>query len=667
MPRVLILSLRSGGLLLLLMLAVFRCTGQSRYAYLQAGDACLEKQDPFCAIGYYRQALEYGDDASTFFSLAKAEKALFNYAACLDWIRRAMPLCSDPQEREALWRMAADVNKRSGNFSAAMALLDSLRLNYPTKVPLIDSLRRQYEIARQHASDSLPLEALLLAGDINSAYSDFAPALVGDTLLLYSSMRYQTNDKKAKTATSRIAASTLAAGAAPKSVLLPESINQPSFNDANASVSPDGKVMVFTRCLYNSNGQLICGLYESVFKNGKWEAAARLTDQINNREATTTQPCLATNKADGYLLFFSSNRPGGAGGMDIWWTRRNANGNWEKPVNAGQMINTERDEWSPFFDVVSSSLYFSCERDAGFGGLDLYRTNWTMQSCGLPEHLPKPYNSGYNDLYYTRSYGENTQEFLVSNRPPATRLNGSSCCYDIFQLAPLPAAGDTSPVLAANTISPLSGADVVPGHPPSQETFNRMSTEEQANVLNFFFPIRLYFDNDQPDPRSLSRTTNTHYDDLAIQYLNREEEYLQRQASPESRPELITFFNDSVRWNLIRLESFSNLLEGMLQRYEGRVKITITGSASPLADKRYNVILSNRRIVSLENYWNNRVGGRLQEALSRRRLLLEFIPAGEEKAAAAVSDDDTDLSRSVFSRAAALERRIELTAIELIP
>jgi hypothetical protein len=86
-----------------------------------------------------------------------------------------------------------------------------------------------------------------------------------------------------------------------------------------------------------------------------------------------------------------------------------------------------------------------------------------------------------------------------------------------------------------------------------------------------------------------------------------------------------------------------------------------------LAESRYNVILSNRRIVSLENYWKNRLGGRLKEALDKNTLLLEFIPAGEEKSAANVSDDLRDLSKSVYSREAALERRIELTSIDLIP
>jgi hypothetical protein len=165
----------------------------------------------------------------------------------------------------------------------------------------------------------------------------------------------------------------------------------------------------------------------------------------------------------------------------------------------------------------------------------------------------------------------------------------------------------------------------------------------------------------------MSAKTEKIYDELTLQYLNREADYVQQQRSPEMSTLISAFFNDSVRSNLSRLETFSNLLDATLQRYSGRVKITITGTASPLAESRYNVILSNRRIVSLENYWKNRLGGRLKEALDKNTLLLEFIPAGEEKSAANVSDDLRDLSKSVYSREAALERRIELTSIDLIP
>lgn len=660
--------LRQGWLILVLVLHTGIGVSQSRTAFLQAGDGCLEKQDPFCAISYYRQALDYGDDASTFFRLALAERALFNYTESAGWIQRATASCNACEEREQIWKLAADLFKRQGLFMAAINAIDSLKIFYPAKKNDFEALRKQYETAARNAQDSLPLEPVLLAGDVNSAYSDFAPTIVGDSLLYYSSLRFKAKDKNSTISTSRIASTQLGEEDKKPSGLLPETINQPSFNDANASVSPDGKVMIFTRCLYNSEGQLICGLYESAYSNGKWSEAKRLTDMINTPKGTTTQPCITTNNAQGYLLFFTSNRSGGEGGMDIWWTRRNSNSGWEKPVNAGKNINSEKDEWSPFFEATTSTLYFSTERDSGFGGLDLYKSTWTPQQNSPAQHLQKPFNSGYNDLYYTAGFADPPVRLLVSNRPPAARLNGSSCCYDIFSIQPIKQTADSSQKTPVDSALLAEGSKAFQeDHPPTKEAFAGLSNIEQINVLNTILPIRLYFDNDQPDPRSLSRKTEKVYDDIALNYLNREAEYAQQQSTPERKVAISRFFNDSIRTNLNRLETFSNLLAIMLQGYTGRVKITITGTASPLAESGYNVILSNRRIVSLENYWKTRLGGRLREALAGHTLLLDFIPAGEDQSAANVSDDILDLSSSVYSREAALERRIELTSIDLIP
>ncbi len=659
------LLIRIRLVVLLLVISGSYGAAQSRNAYLNAGDACMEKQDPFCARSCYLQALDYGDDATTFLKLALAEKKLFNYREALNRIRKAMSLASTTEDKQEILLVAADLYKRTGDYPIAIQCIDSLLQLNPAKKELWQQLMFSYRKAQQYAGDSTALDVIPAEGDINSAYSDFAPAMLGDSILYYSSLRHQINDGQTRISTSRIAEVPVDRPTTVKSRLLPETINQVSFNDANASISPDGKLMIFTRCLYNDQGTLICSLYESKFENGKWKEAVKLPDEINSASATATQPCIATNKSEGYILYFSSNRRGGKGSMDIWTSKRGASGKWQKPENAGAAINTSGDEWSPFYDAANGTLTFSSERDSGLGGLDLWQYD-TNTPLVAPKHLPVPYNSGYNDLYFTRSYGEKNHRFLVSNRPPAAKLNGSSCCYDIFLLNDRPVRIDT--ILTVPTDSGLVIAAAPTGTDNTQlNTFISLSPAEQIKVLNTFFPIRLYFDNDHPDPRSVSRTTNKVYDDLATAYLNRTDDYLKNQSTRDLEAGIRSFFEDSVATSLQRLETFSRLFEAMLQQYSGKVKITITGSASPLAESRYNVILSNRRIVSLENYWKNRATGKIKDALMHQTLIIQFIPAGEEQSASGVSDDLRDPSKSVYSREAALERRIELTAIELIP
>jgi hypothetical protein len=223
---------------------------------------------------------------------------------------------------------------------------------------------------------------------------------------------------------------------------------------------------------------------------------------------------------------------------------------------------------------------------------------------------------------------------------------------------------DSIPALVANNSSNFGLPDFKDSTFISR--FNALPATEQLSYIRSAFPIRLYFDNDHPDPRSGLSTTKSVYDILAINYLKKKEEYIRQQASDSLIDGITHFFEDSVTTNFDKLERFTLLLTEVLKKPNLKLKITITGSASPLAESRYNVILSNRRIRSLENYWRRWKNGELSQAFTGNKLEIVFIPAGEEKAQSGVSDNIKDLSRSVYSRDAALERRIELSEIEII-
>jgi outer membrane protein OmpA-like peptidoglycan-associated protein len=80
------------------------------------------------------------------------------------------------------------------------------------------------------------------------------------------------------------------------------------------------------------------------------------------------------------MLFFVSNRPGGMGGMDIWYSIRGSDGKWKKPVNPGKIINTAGDEFSPFIYFDGRTLYFSSNGKESFGGHDIYTTTLKADS-----------------------------------------------------------------------------------------------------------------------------------------------------------------------------------------------------------------------------------------------------------------------------------------------
>jgi hypothetical protein len=279
--------------------------------------------------------------------------------------------------------------------------------------------------------------------------------------------------------------------------------------------------------------------------------------------------------------------------------------------------------------------------------------------------LPPPLNSGYNDLYYCTSYGESHHTLLVSNRPPAQSLNGTACCYDIFRVVPSKEAAITvsDSTQKSDHEHPLTSASDSTGIQMSEAEFLKLSAEQQVQFMNTRFPIRLYFDNDYPDPRSRKPTTESMVDSLCREYIGRKAAYLSAQFNADDQVSIEWFFRDSVQGHLNKLEEFTANLYRHLNQRNQSIVLTVKGTASPLAETRYNLILSERRIASLLNFWRSWNNGALAAYLDKGRLEVRFIPSGEDTKSK-VSDQLSDQARSVYSLGAALERRIEIIRIE---
>lgn len=163
-------------------------------------------------------------------------------------------------------------------------------------------------------------------------------------------------------------------------------------NEGAQSLSSDGRYMYFTACDRQS-GMGSCDIYFSAFSDGRWSQPSNVGPPVNSK-SWESQPSIS---ADGNTLFFSSSRPGGRGGKDIWISHKNENGTWGKPVNPGFTINTEGDEMSPFIHFDGKTLYFSSDGRTGMGGFDIFRTTLREDSTWEnPQNLGYPINT-YND------------------------------------------------------------------------------------------------------------------------------------------------------------------------------------------------------------------------------------------------------------------------------
>lgn len=170
----------------------------------------------------------------------------------------------------------------------------------------------------------------------------------------------------------------------PKSIA--HTINSP-YNEGTCSVTADGNILIFTSCdAPDSQGS--CDLYVAYKVNGAWERPTNMGTKVNSR-SWDSQPTLS---ADGRILFFSSNRRGGFGGNDIWYSVRQNDGSWSDAKNLGNSVNTGRDEISPFMFFNNEILFFASDGHQGFGGMDIFLSRVKNGEFQIPENLGLPIN-----------------------------------------------------------------------------------------------------------------------------------------------------------------------------------------------------------------------------------------------------------------------------------
>jgi hypothetical protein len=160
---------------------------------------------------------------------------------------------------------------------------------------------------------------------------------------------------------------------------------------SSCSLNSDGTVLYLYKT-DNFDGNI----YSSEYKNDKWTPIKKLNRNINTRFYESH----ASISADGRKLYFTSNREGGTGGLDIYCSDKDASGDWGPPVNLGTTVNTIYNEDTPFITLNDSLLYFSSEGHDGMGGYDIYRSRGHGTKWGDPQNLGSPINSTDDDRFF---------------------------------------------------------------------------------------------------------------------------------------------------------------------------------------------------------------------------------------------------------------------------
>jgi outer membrane protein OmpA-like peptidoglycan-associated protein len=200
-------------------------------------------------------------------------------------------------------------------------------------------------------------------------------------------------------------------------------------NDEGAPyITPDGGTIYFTQN-GTEDGVGAEDIYvATIDPKGNWINIQNLGENVNTRYFDS-QPFLSP---DGQELVFSSNRPGGEGGTDIWMCKRLRSGKWGPAKNLGPLINTSGDEKAPMIAPNGTDMYFSSSGHKGLGGYDIFvstldgKKGWTT-----PRNIGRPFNTPDDDLFFRLSSEEDTI-FISSNR------EGGVGGLDLYTMAPNP-------------------------------------------------------------------------------------------------------------------------------------------------------------------------------------------------------------------------------------
>ena len=637
-----IMTKRILHIILLLILVSSDMFSQTQKQLIHAGDELFREGNYTGASNYYRKAMKFdSSDIQLIYSYAESFRKDRNYVKAEIYYQQVYKKDGGRELPKAVFWLAT-MQKYNGKNTESYKNWKMVKTLFRNG-KLYENKKAKQEIkssAYARRAKKYKNEAVVknIGGGLNSYDSEFNPIIFKDKMY-FSSLRSQ-NGEFTENYHVKIYEAQQKDSAWEMIDAIENNINTAPTHNANSCFSPDGKEFYFTRC----EGFNHCNIFVSNYQNGKWGNAKLLN--INKENETSTQPMICKINGE-EVLFFVSDRRGGYGKLDIWYAKKESSGKFSEPVNVGKNINSIDNEITPFYDSKNRLLYFSSDWHSGLGGFDIFKAKGSLKRFSRPQNLGAPINTRWNDMYYFIDTS-NSISYLASNREGSLTNKGATCCNDIYSVK-------------------------FPEPKKVEEIAKEIITLED---LNKYLPVTLYFHNDCPNPRTRATTTNlnylTTYQDYLVLKPTYNAEYskgLSGLKQEEAVLDIQDFFKDYVQKGVTDLKLFTNLL--IIELDKGvDVELTVKGFASPLAKTDYNVNLTGRRISSLINYFNEFEGGKFKKYLdgtstNKGKLTFVRVPFGENKASSMVSDNINDQRNSIYSRSAALERKIEIVSVNV--
>jgi outer membrane protein OmpA-like peptidoglycan-associated protein len=370
------------------------CLSQGLKDLVKQGDARYDKKDYKQALQLYLSALDINpDDADVnlkvgmtyLYSETKSKAARY-----IDKAYRLNPTIND----EINYHLGIAFQNRN-EFKKAIDQFEQFKKKKSKLTQIADRKIAECRIADSLSQYELNVIIENLGPAVNTPFNEYSPLISGDgNTLIFTSNR--TDDERVAQSGKNyediyITHKTGEVWAPPK--MISSNINQ-KYNDAAASLSPDGKTLF----LYYEDGE--GDIYYSRLEGDDWSKPKPLNRNINTALFWETS---ASISADGKNLYFASNRPGGYGELDLYVSELDNKGDWKKAVNMGPLINTPGNEDAPFIHPDGVTLYFSSDGQPTLGNSDIYVAEYKDGKWNKPENIGWPINTWEYDGFFTLS------------------------------------------------------------------------------------------------------------------------------------------------------------------------------------------------------------------------------------------------------------------------
>ncbi len=450
--------------------------------------------------------------------------------------------------------------------------------------------KKTYQFALQfsasHPHTNYEFIPVNLGDSINTSSSEYYPSVtVTDSLLVFTRRKENKREDFFQSSTKEKKFS--------KAQIIQGDINIEPQKGA-ITVSQDGEWMLFAAQFAEQQANNF-DIYISLLTPQGWSEPQNMGDQINT-EFWESAPSLSPDKR---TLYFSSNRPGGFGGADLYCSHQLANGKWTPAENLGSEINSPGDDQAPFIHADNQTLYFTSDGLTGYGGADLFliRKN-NKGEWGKPENLGYPINTIENEGSLAVS-ADGLTAYYSSDR---TDSRGELDLYR-FQLRP-----DIRPYRTLYVKGSVTDIQTGKSLPSSVELINnsdgmvlmQIQTDEKGNYFitlptgkDYTFSVNRkgYFSYNELYELSKSEADSVYQKNIALQ--------------PIKLNAILTFKNIEFANNSFNLPPTATIelekLVVVLQENPS-LAITIGGHTDNIGQKEVNIRLSNNRAKAIVDF-----------------------------------------------------------------